>query len=245
MENQRAALADQFCACSRRDPDPMTCRSRPASVARIGPGDQSMRPTNGRWLMAGALAFGVVYAGSALAQQVAFDDFSDPETGWTIIDDPTIQAGYVNGGYQMSATQRVGVIYATSDFVLGDGVITVEATDLPDSAFHFKGIFLRSSNRANLFGFMVAPDGTTLSFRLQAGELFQYQSTNLDPALYRNGEPNVLSVEAVGRRLEFSVNGEVLAEVDNASAIGFAGLIISPNDVFSGTFFDNWRVEQP
>jgi len=204
-----------------------------------------MRDKRGRWLKAGALAVGVIFAGSALAQQVTFDDFSDPETGWTIIDEPTIQVGYVDGGYQMSATQRVGVIFATSDFVLGDGVITVEATDLPDSAFHFKGIFVRSSNRANLCGFMIAPDGTTLSFRFQAGELFQYESTNLDPALYRNGGPNVLRVEAVGRQLEFSVNEVVLAEVDTATAIGFAGLIISPADEFSGTFFDNWWVEQP
>jgi len=198
-----------------------------------------------RWLKAGALALGVAFAGAATAQQITIDDFSDPATGWTIIDEATIQAGYVDGGYQLSANQRVGVIFATSDFVLGDGVITVEATDLIDSAFHFKGIFLRSSNRANLFGFMIAPDGTTLSFRFQAGELFQHESTNLDPALYRHGEPNVLRVEAEGRRLAFSVNGELLAEVNNATAIGFAGLIISPADEFSGTFFDNWRVEQP
>ena len=193
----------------------------------------------------GALALGVALAGGAAAQQVTLDDFSDPATGWTIIDEPEMQAGYVDGGYQISATRRVGVIYATSDFVLGDGVITVEALDLPDSAFHYKGIFLRSSNRGNLFGFMIAPDGTTLSFRYQAGDLFQYESVNLDPALYRHGEPNVLRVEAEGRRLAFSVNGELLAEVNNATAIGFAGLVISPGDELSGTIFDNWRVEQP
>ena len=191
------------------------------------------------------LALTVAIASEASAQQITIDDFSDPATGWTIIDEPAVQAGYVDGGYQIYATQQVGLIYATSDFVLGDGVITVEATDLPDSAFHYKGIFLRSSNRANLFGFMIVPDGTTLSFHYQAGELFQNESINLDPGLYRQGEPNIFRVVAEGRRLTFSVNGQVLAEANSAPAFGFAGLVISPGNELSGTFFDNWRVEQP
>lgn len=194
------------------------------------------------------LAMAVAAPVAVLAQQVFTDDFSDPSTGWTVrADDGPVRIDYADGQYWMYATQPVGVVLGSSGIAFNDGVISVETQDLPNSAPHVAGIFLRAQNAANFYGFVLGSDGSIGMFHYVDGTYVADGPTNLylREGLYRTDEPNLLTVTASGSTLTYFVNGEQVASVDLVRWTGgVAGVMIGTNSPDpAGTAFDNWRLE--
>ncbi len=161
-----------------------------------------------------AVAMALAVAGPVAAQQVVTDDFADPTTGWTVrSDDGPVQIGYVGGQYQISATQPVGIVIGSSGYSFYDGTVSVEAQDLPDSAPHYSGLFVRAQDSANFYAFVLASDGSIGMFHYVNGTYVADGPSDLHLAdgVYLTDAPNVLSVEASGLSLTFSVNGQEVA----------------------------------
>ncbi len=196
-----------------------------------------------------AIAMALVVAApvAGLAQHLMTDDFSDPTTGWTVRNDggPVVM-DYVDGQFQMSATGPIGLFIASQRFSFGDGTVSVEATDLPGSAAHYSGIFVRAQDSANFYAFVLGSDGAVGIFHYVSGTYFA-DATNLTlrEGLYHTDAPNILSVTGSGSSLHFFANGEEVASIPFARwSEGVTGLIVVTRaDGMAGTAFDNWRIE--
>jgi len=180
------------------------------------------------------------------------DDFADPATGWASWTGSAdgITMGYVDGTYQISleTSGGPGLALATNGAMLADGRLSVEAIGIPGTAAHPHGIFLRGQDAGNLYVFVIASNGSDfLVFHLLDGALVPDGpfSRELPSGLFRADGPNTIEAVASGAEIGFVVNGEEVAQIENAIwPSGQTGLVVAklPNTA-AGTAFDNWRLE--
>ncbi len=206
------------------------------------------RLTRGSRVAAVAVALAVAAPVAVLAQQVITDDFSDRNSGWTVrADGGPVTIDYVDGQYWMYATGPVGIIIAASGVTFNDGAVSVEMQDLPDSAVHAAGIFVRAQDSANFYAFVLGSDGSIGMFHFVDGVYVADGRSDLflRDGLFKTDEPNVVTVTASGSSMNYFVNGEQVATVAVTRWTGGAvGLILGTGaDGTAGTAFDNWRVE--
>ncbi|MCW5716200.1 MAG: hypothetical protein KIS68_00060 [Bauldia sp.] len=206
-----------------------------------------------RVLVAGFAA--AVAAGAALAQQpapngnrIVFDDFSDPNSGWTQhAANGGITVGYQDGTYQVVMTTPTPLQLIWSGTRFADGAVSVDVADLAPSVTHPQGLFVRGQDPLNYYGFLVQSDGTFTAFRWESGTYYSESQANtpLPAGLYSSEGMNALDVMAQGQTLRFFVNFVEVFEVRNTKWIdGEAGLLFGNLTLDrAATVYDNFRVE--
>lgn len=185
---------------------------------------------------------------AALPPLVTTDDFSDPTTGWTVREEDTYRMGYVDGTYQVTSTGPTPLLLGSTGEGVGNGLVQVELTDVPGSAPHPHGVFVRAQDGGNFYGFAVASDGSFMVFHFEDGALVtdhEEAAGFLADGLYRTDGPNLVWVWLSGTELRFELNNtELYAVTDALWPDGVAGVLAASSyDLPAGTVFDNWRLE--
>ncbi|MGV8840772.1 MAG: hypothetical protein ACWA6X_10765 [Bauldia sp.] len=202
-----------------------------------------------RRTLAATLA-GALLAGSASAQtepRVVFDDFSNPQTGWTQHASGGIELAYRDGTYQVVMTTPTPLRLVASGTRFADGAVSVDVANLEPSVPHPQGVFVRGVDADNYYGFLVQSDGTFTVFRWENGAYYEESGANvaLPEGLYATDGPNALDVMAEGPALRFFVNFVEVFRIQTTKwNDGEAGLLFG-NLTFdrAATVYDNWRVQ--
>lgn len=174
------------------------------------------------------------------------DDFEDPASGWGRQVTDQDEKGYDQGAYRIAV---YGVDFASwgypepeNDFA--DFVIEVDANRVDGPEDNEYGIITRMQPDGSFYLFSISSTGHA-SIQKHIGEEWEYLVDWTESAAVRQGgEINRLRVTCQGARLRFFVNGQAVAQADDADfRSGNIGLLASAGET-SGVVvaFDNLRV---
>ena len=175
------------------------------------------------------------------------DDFSDPNSGWEIYDGEYGQAGYIQGGYLVSALKAkeynwgvAGVNYDNVRIEL-DATVLAAPADLSDGF----GVDCRLQQNGDGYGFRISSDGFAAIVLFLDGEQQSLYEWTENAAVKMDGETNHLTAICEGNHFSLLVNDVFVAEViDDTFTSGDLGLsAISYSDDPVQVLFDDLIVQ--
>lgn len=184
-----------------------------------------------------------------------FDDFSNPNSGWCVVDDPDTKMGYVNGEYQIIIKrQNVGYM-CTPDLTIPVSNYRVEVdarmvSSNPGSYSLVFGIRWGQNTREN---YVVSIEPYTQYYRIQRRNMDGTWTTLVNwtySSLIKPGtQTNHLRIDRLGTYIWFSVNGFFVTSVSDSNIVSTgldAGIGVNSYDnVPVDVRFDNFRASQP
>jgi hypothetical protein len=183
--------------------------------------------------------------GSVLFQ----DDFSDLESGWVRFEDDVALRDYDGGGYRIQVNEPQAYYWATANLFLTDVVIEVSTRKISGPDDNDFGVICRYQDVDNFYFFVISSDGYYSINKYSDGEYLVIDRDSYEfNEVIRTGEAtNQLKALCDGNRLQLSVNGQTLAEVEDLDFnTGDVGLIAGTFDE-PGTdiLFDDFTVRRP
>jgi hypothetical protein len=183
------------------------------------------------------------------AQLLFQDDFSDPASGWDILDmAPSGSVGYFDGAYRITTHIEHLFLWSQPGFQFQDVRVEVDAQKIGGAENDQFGIICRSNGESFYF-LVISSDGYYGIGKMEAGRQILIGMSGMPPSevINRGLASNHLQAECFGERLSLAVNGAQLASVtDSALPAGDVGLLagsLAPpgNEVV----FDNFSVTKP
>jgi hypothetical protein len=170
------------------------------------------------------------------------DDFSNPASGWPIVNNTNYAMGYLNGEYRIKVKRANWMAYLWDDFGASDFRVEVDARPAAHLAGGVGLIFGRTENGYYLFE---VSDGSFIVLRHDSwsGTWTTLVDWTSSPAIRKGAETNHLKVIRSGTGISLYVNGQPVGGTTDSTHTG-AGLGIAA-DAFSANFdgrFDNFAV---
>ena len=187
-------------------------------------------------------------AGAAEEGQVLFeDDFSDPGSGWDIVEGVT---DYHEGSYRIFAAEPTHDYWANPGRHFGGDVrIDVDATKAGGPEDNNFGVLCRYSQEDgfNYYSFQISSDGYAWITRVDNGEAVGISSEQMQSVdfIVPGEATNHLTVYCTGDQLSLWVNGEnVASATDSTYSDGDIGLLAGTYEtVGTDIRFDNLTVQ--
>ncbi len=177
------------------------------------------------------------------------DDFSDPNSGWPRITDPSGSMDYdTNGSYHMAVNNTNYDIWAVSGYSYSDLRVETDAGILDGPQVSRYGLVCRYVDPKNFYFFVVTGDGYEGIGKVKQGvqtllgqDLMEFSSPIIGYG------PNHLRFDCIGDQLTGYVNQQSIASASDADfKQGDAGLIIGTFDKPGVVItFDNFIVTKP
>jgi serine/threonine-protein kinase len=177
------------------------------------------------------------------------DDFSDLESGWVRLEDDLAFRDYDGGGYRIQVNEVQAYNWATANLFLTDVIIEVATRKISGPEDNDFGVICRYQDVDNFYFFVISSDGFFSINKYSDGEyqIIDRDSYEFNEVILTGEVTNQLRVECNGSRLQLSVNGQTLAEVEDSDfGTGDVGLIAGTFDE-PGTdiLFDDFIVRRP
>lgn len=177
------------------------------------------------------------------------DDFSSVSSGWDRFSAGEGSTDYADGVYRIYVDSTQVDFWANPGKNFTDAVVTVEATKVGGPDDNDFGLICRYIDDANFYFFLASSDGYYAIGRMLDGaqELIGQEQLQPTEAIVLGNSTNTISASCVGSTLSFTINGETVATVEDASfSAGDIGLIAGTYDT-RGTdiHFDNLKVTKP
>ncbi|MFZ5915959.1 MAG: hypothetical protein ACOYZ7_03410, partial [Chloroflexota bacterium] len=206
-------------------------------------------------LVAGAYEWQLSVGGTRVAggsfeivEPLLFDDFSDPNSGWSESQDTDSSQGYRDGEYYINVIRDNLAVWSTAGYNLDDFTLQVRTLQLTGDATNEYGVIFRYTDSSNFYSFDVSGDGSFALFKLENQEWVALVSWRKSPYVYSAGEPNLLKVVCQGERIIVYANDHELASVtDSTFTQGDVGLFAGTFDQppTEAVFDDLWAVWMP
>jgi hypothetical protein len=157
------------------------------------------------------------------------DDFSDPNSGWYLDDDPGLGSyAYENGVYAVTALSSGLQMWGNANLSFGDVVITVDATQIsaPANDNNAYGVGCRIQPETNGDGYFlrISGDGyfgifkyVTTDQQTDDGEFVILVDWTPTDAVNQGNATNHIEVSCVGSQLSLSVNGQFLGSAQDSA----------------------------
>ena len=195
------------------------------------------------------LIMGAVMLASCLGAAAPLtDDFSDPASGWGAASHETYVRGYQQGRYLIQIDVPRWFVWTTAGRDYED--VTVEVTIRSDEARdnHY-GVLCRYAQGAAYY-FAISADGYYGIFHWQEGTGLQPLSGRAmlrSPLIRTDGIENRLLAVCEGAQLSLYANGELIAQVEDASLkhgdVGMAAGTLDQGSTI--VWFDDLQVGKP
>ena len=178
------------------------------------------------------------------------DDFSSSSSGWDRMTEEDFSTDYFDGYYVISIESQDYMAWANPGKNFSDIHIEVDATYIGGGLDNHFGVICRAVDVDNFYVMMISSDGFyAITKRVEAdslsiigSEIFEFSD------VIRQGvATNHIEVDCIGDTLSLTVNGTLLAEVQDTSfAMGDVGLLAGTFDVEDTKIaFDNFKVSLP
>jgi hypothetical protein len=162
--------------------------------------------------------------------QVLFeDDFTDPSSGWEVINNAYELKGYSSGGYMISVNQTDSRAVSTTNLNYLNVVISVETQKITGARDTQFGLVCRFQDKFNFYAFTVSADGYAGIVRVVDGvaellgsdQFLRVEGIKMDDGI------NALVAKCENDTLQLVVNGEtVIFANDDTINNGDAGLYV-------------------
>lgn len=162
--------------------------------------------------------------------QVLFeDDFTDPSSGWEVINNAYELKGYSSGGYMISVNQTDSRAVSTTNLNYLNVVISVETQKITGARDTQFGLVCRFQDKFNFYAFTVSADGYAGIVRVVDGvaellgsdQFLRVEGIKMDDGI------NALVAKCENDTLQLVVNGEtVIFANDDTINNGDAGLFV-------------------
>ncbi len=177
-----------------------------------------------------------------------YDDFTNPGSGWDRFSSAEGIMDYDGSGYRFLVNALQTNFWSTPGKSYGDVRIDVDVAKLRGPDENRVGLLCRFV-QGNYYFFMVSSDGFYTIGKFMGGIAVQLGQSEMqyNPAIRTGLAVNHLRANCIGNTLTFYVNGDQVAQAQDADiAAGDVGLL-------AGTFtepgvdviFDNFLVSQP
>ena len=177
------------------------------------------------------------------------DDFSNPSSGWTTMEDDNGSLGYSEGAYKMLVESAIYDIRSLSGHTFKDAQIEVDATRLAGPVDNRFGLICRFQDIDNYYVFIISSDGYYAIGKIKNGiaTLLGQEMMAFNNSILQGEGTNHLRFDCVGDTLKGSVNGNPLALTNDADfSTGDAGLVTGAFEEGGVEIsFDNFMVYKP
>jgi hypothetical protein len=172
-----------------------------------------------------------------------FDDFSNPASGWPVMQTSIGSWGYVNGMYRLQILTPQYTIFAGNNLYAGDFQAEVSAYSDTPSIDNY-GIYFGYINGVGRYFFDVSPNSG--SFSLWRHD--DVQNTwiavvgwTYSSAILTSSQTNLLKVTRSGSTITMYSNQLQLSQVvDSTLGAGYVGMATASNYANAEAFFDNF-----
>ncbi|HJR80779.1 MAG TPA: protein kinase [Anaerolineales bacterium] len=193
---------------------------------------------------------GTATQASTVPETVLFsDDFSDPLSGWPILENNDGKYSYQTDGYHIVVHQVGAVLWATTDRQDTNASISVDARPLTEDRNGYYGLLCRIQDDQNFYYFVIQPNGDYTIGKYKNAEfqsLFP-EGWRRSDAIQQGTQTDRLKADCVGKTLRLYVNDVLLGEAtDTDFTSGFSGMLVAALDTpgFEVTF-DNFMITEP
>lgn len=177
------------------------------------------------------------------------EDFDDPNSGWLSQRDQDGITDYDQGGYRIKVDIADWFFWIPANQSFSDVQIDVDTTKLGGPDDNEFGVICRYVDEENFYFFSITSDGFYGITKLINDEYEFIGMTEMvqSDSINQGAAANHLQAVCDGANLRFSVNGTLLAEVqDDSFSSGDVGLIAgSGADSGADILFDNLVVTNP
>lgn len=189
-------------------------------------------------------------SGTPRPNAVFEDDFSNPASGWETWSDANGSfVAYQNGGLRILVKDKQFDYWSRPGKRFVDARVEVDAIKLAGPNDNDLGLICRYQDRNNFYAFLVSSDGYTGIVKVDEGKYKVISGTQLAASTQiRQGEAlNHLQADCIGQSLALHVNGQVVAQAQDAGfAAGEVGVIAGTNATPGvDVFFDNFVISKP
>lgn len=176
------------------------------------------------------------------------DDFSDPASGWPILQNDQGRYSYQQDGYHIAVDQMDAVIWAKTSRSDGNVSLYVDARPVNSSSGYY-GLLCRIQDDQNFYYFLVQSNGsyTMGKYKNSGFQPFFTDGWRQSNAIQQGVQTNRLKADCMGNTLRLYVNGTLLAETtDNEFGSGLSGIVAASLDVQSfEVIFNNFLITAP
>jgi len=151
-----------------------------------------------------------------------FDDFSDPNSGWVILDEEWGKAGYLNGEYQILLKNTQDYTLVTPDLVLpSDYRIEVDARQASSNASSYGLMFGLQFSGNTYEGYQIIVYPTTqeylLTKRNMDGSVSELIDWTYSTAIHQGMGTNHLRVDRIGTVIYLYINDTLVTTFTDSS----------------------------
>jgi len=193
-----------------------------------------------------ASALTSVDAGSVLL----YDDFSDPNSGWSTLSTDGVEIGYDQGGLRFQVDNLNFDYWSLPGSRFADVTVAVDAKMLGGPEDNDYGIICRYQDQYNYYALLISSDGYGGIVKVKDGlytVLNNKEGLEYGTMIRKGSEVNQLRADCINDTLALYVNHEPFLNVkDSDFSVGEIGLIVGAYDQ-SGVdiLFDNYFVIKP
>ena len=177
------------------------------------------------------------------------DDFSDLSSGWEEGDFDEGAVGYGEGVYVVTATEEDNMMWAFGPVSYEDMVIRVETIQVsaPPNDNNGYGVFCRLQEDDDGYALRISGDGYYAIHLIEDGEFIDLVDWRRSDAIRQGNASNTIVAECEGTALSLTVNGVLVAEVEDdtfaSGSVGFTATSFEPES--TEIHFDDLVVTAP
>lgn len=179
---------------------------------------------------------------------IFFDDFSDPCSGWEIIELAGSAYGYRDEAFYFDLKDSDQIAVSSPGLSLSDVVIDVLSVQTASAGDNSWGVVCRYLDIDNYYGFEISDDQTFTIYAFFEGEYVPLMDWSLLPSIATgDGAQNRLTASCVGDTLSLALHGQEIASLtDRRLTAGDIGLTANTYGGSGASVqFDDLRIETP
>ena len=177
------------------------------------------------------------------------DDFSDPSSGWSTLNEGNKNIGYQNGSFHFLVGEPKFDYWSTPGLSFKDTHIEVNATKNSGPDDNDFGIICRYQDEKNFYGLLISSDGYFGISKMKNGvhSILDADGMQVSEAIKKGVSTNHLKADCIGNTLTLTVNDQKLFDVhDDDFASGDVGLVAGTfNQPGVDVSFNNFVVTRP
>ena len=152
------------------------------------------------------------------------DDFSDPNSGWSVFDNENGSGSYLNNEFNILIKKDHTFLWSIVDNSFDDVITTVKTSILSQTGAGDRGVLCRYKDSINYYYLGISEEGYFGIFKKVAGVYTPLINWQYSPAISKYA-PVTLTAACVGNTLTLGVDGVALGQVkDSAFSHGDVGL---------------------
>lgn len=148
--------------------------------------------------------------GPALTTLPYADDFSNPQSGWTVTSDLSGDTKYENGKLRILVKNENLTIWSTANKVIKDAVFEVDAQPVGGPQDNGFGVLFRVVDRKNFYHFEISSDGYWRAGVTKDSKWENWADWLQHPAIKTGGEPNRIKIVMKGEKIDYYVNDQLI-----------------------------------